>query len=164
MGKYEYEKSYERQIEIIVIGVCAIYVVTELILGYRNNWNPWGQMAVFISAMCSWIFFLAKYKTYDIRAHVTSFASQLIIVVYGIESGDFYQILSLFISLCIVIGLYGVTKALLYPFFAYNILVYYYIVVDKSLVWGSYYWDWGMITRILQGYAVLFVVMYLNYI
>ena len=163
MGKHDYEKSYERQIESIVIGVCAIYVFTELILGYRNNWNPWGQVAVLASAMCSWIFFFGKYQTYDIRANVTSIASQIIIIVYGIECGDFYQILSLFISLCIVIGLYGVTRALLYPFLAYNILVYYYIMVDKSLVWGSYDWDWGMVTRILQGYAVLFVVIYLVY-
>ena len=50
MGKHDYEKSYERQIECIVIGVCAVYVFTELILGYRNNWNPWGQVAVLGSA------------------------------------------------------------------------------------------------------------------
>ena len=163
MGKHDYEKSYERQIEMIVIGVCAIYVFTELLLGYRNGWNPWGQVAVLGSAMCSWIFFFGRYKTFDFRAHVTSIASQIIIIVYGIECGDFYQILSLFISLCIVIGLYGVTKALVYSAIAYNILVFYYIVIDKSLVWGSYTWDWGMVTRILQGYAVLFVVIYLVY-
>jgi len=163
MGKHDYEKSYERQIECIVIGVCAVYVFTELILGYRNNWNPWGQVAVLGSAMCSWIFFFGKYKDYEFRANITSIASQIIIIVYGIECGDFYQILSLFISLCIVIGLYGVTKALIYSFFAYNILVFYYIFIDKSLVWGTYSWDWGMVTRILQGYAVLFVVIYLVY-
>lgn len=161
MGKHDYEKSYERQIETIVIGVCAIYVFTELVLGYRNSWNPWGQVAVLGSAMCSWILFFGKYKSFEFRAHVTSIASQLIIVVYGVECGDFYQILSLFISLCIVIGLYGVTKSLVYPFIAYNILVLYYILIDKSLVWGTYAWDWGMVTRILQGYAVLFVVIYL---
>ena len=161
MGKHDYEKSYERQIECIVIGVCAIYVFTELMLGYRNQWNPWGQVAVLGSAMCSWIFFFGRYKDFEFRANITSIASQIIIIVYGIECGDFYQILSLFISLCIVIGLYGVTKALIYPFLAYNILVFYYIVIDKSLVWGTYSWDWGMVTRILQGYAVLFVVIYL---
>ena len=163
MGKHDYEKSYERQIECIVIGVCAVYVFTELILGYRNNWNPWGQVAVLGSAMCSWIFFFGRYKDFEFRANVTSIASQIIIIVYGIECGDFYQILSLFISLCIVVGLYGVTKALIYPVMAYNILVFYYIVIDKSLVWGTYSWDWGMVTRILQGYAVLFVVIYLVY-
>lgn len=163
MGKHDYEKSYERQIESIVISVCAVYVITELLLGFRNGWNIWGQIAVLVSAMCSWIFFFGKYKDYDTRAHVTSISSQIIIIVYGIECGDFYQILSLFISLCIVVGLYGVTKALIYPVVAYNVLVYYYIVIDESLVWGSYTWDWGMVTRILQGYAVLFVVIYLVY-
>lgn len=163
MGKHDYEKSYARQMESIVIAVCAVYVFTELILGYRNEWNPWGQVAVLGSALCSWIFFFGKYQSYEMRAHVTSIASQVIIVVYGIECGDFYLILSLFISLCIVLGLYGVPKAMIYPFFAYNILVYYYIYVDKSLVWGSYTSDWGMITRILQGYLVLFVVVYLVY-
>ena len=33
MGKHDYEKSYARQMESIVIIVCAVYVVTELFLG-----------------------------------------------------------------------------------------------------------------------------------
>lgn len=163
MGKHDYEKSYDRQMESIVTVICAVYVFTELVLGYRNGWNPWGQVAVLASALCSWIFFFGNYKTFDIRAHVTSLTSQIIIIVYGIECGDFYLILSLYISLCIVLGLYGVPKAMIYPFFAYNILVYYYIAIDKSLVWGSYSSDWGMVTRILQGYLVQFVVIYLVY-
>ena len=163
MGKHDYEKSYARQMESIVIVVCAVYVFTELVLGYRNGWNPWGQIAVLGSALCSWIFFFGKYQSYEIRAHITSIASQVIIIVYGIECGDFYLILSLFISLCIVLGLYGVPKAMIHPFFSYNILVYYYVAIAKSLVWGSYSSDWGMITRILQGYLVLFVVVYLVY-
>ena len=48
MGKYDYLKSYERQIESIVILISSIYCFTELILGYRNSWNPWGQAAVFV--------------------------------------------------------------------------------------------------------------------
>ena len=163
MGKYEYEKSYARQMESIVIIVCAVYVITELFLGYRNNWNVWGQAIVLGSAICSWILFFGKYQDFEVRAHITSITSQVIIVVYGIECKDFYLILSLFISLCIVLGLYGVPKVMIYPFVSYNIVVYYYICIEKSLVWGSYTSDWGMVTRILQGYLVLFVVVYLVY-
>ena len=54
----------------------------------------------------------------------SSFSSQIMIIVYGIECGDFYLILSLFVSLCILLGLYGVTKAMIHPFIAYNVLVY----------------------------------------
>lgn len=163
MGKYDYLKSYERQIESIVVAITSIYCFTELILGYRNDWNQWGQVAVFVGLLSSWVFFFGKYKSFEVRAHVTCFASQVMVLVYGIECGDFYLILSLFISLCILLGLYGVTKAMIYPFMSYNALVLYYIFVAKQLAWGQYSSDLGMITRILQGYLTLFLVIYLVY-
>ncbi len=163
MGKYDYQKSYARQMESIIISICAIYNLTELILGYRNNWNPWGQIAVLGGMLISWIYFFGKYGTYETRAYITTFASQIVIVVYGIECGDFYQLLSLFISLCILLGLYGVPKAMFFPFLAYNAILYYYIFIAQDLLWGSYTSDWGMVTRILQGYLVMFVVFYLVY-
>ncbi|MBQ3559617.1 MAG: response regulator [Agathobacter sp.] len=163
MGKYDYLKSYERQIESIVVAISAIYCFTELILGYRNSWNPWGQIAVLVGLLASGIFFFGKYKTFEVRAHVTCFTSQVMILVYGIECGDFYLILSLFISLCILLGLYGVTQAMIYPFMSYNILVLYYIFIDGQLNWGKYSTDLGMVTRVLQGYLTLFLVIYLVY-
>ncbi len=163
MGKHDYEKSYERQIESIVVAIGAIYWFTELILGYKNDWNPWGQILVLFGLLTSVIFFIGKYQTFEVRAHVTSFTSQIMIVVYGVECGDFYLILSLFISLCILLGLYGVPKAMIHPFFAYSFLVFYYIFIEKQLVWGAYTSDIGMVTRILQGYLTLFLVVYLVY-
>lgn len=163
MGKYDYLKSYERQIESIVVAITTIYCLTELILGYTNSWNPVGQLAVLAGLLLMGIYFFGKYKNYETRAHITCFVSQVVIVVYGIECGDFYKILSLFISLCILLGLYGVTKALIYPFLSYNLLVFYYIFIAKQLNWGIYDTDIGMITRIFQGYLTLFLVIYLVY-
>ena len=163
MGKYDYLKSYERQIESIVIIISSIYSFVELIVGYKNEWNPWGQAAVLAGLLVSWIFFFGQYKSYEVRAHVTSFMSQVVILVYGVECGDFYFILALFISLCILLGLYGVPKSMIYPFLAYNFLVLYYVFVVKQLAWGAYSSDIGMISRVLQGYLTLFVVVYLVY-
>ncbi len=163
MGRYDYLKSYERQIETIVVVITSIYCMVELFLGYRNNWNTMGQFAVLVGLFVMVIFFIGKYKTYELRAHITSFASQVMIMVYGIECGDFYFILALFISLCILLGLYGVTKIMLYPIISYNALVLYYIFVVKQLNWGMYSSDIGMISRVLQGYLTLFIVIYLVY-
>lgn len=163
MGRYDYLKSYERQIETIVMVISSIYSFTELILGYKNSWNPWGQVAVLAGLLVTWVFFFGKYKSFEVRGHVTCFSSQIMILVYGIECGDFYLILSLFISLCILLGLYGVPKAMIHPFIAYNILVWYYIFIKKQLVWGAYTSEIGMVSRILQGYLTLFLVVYLVY-
>ena len=163
MGKYDYLKSYERQIESIVIFISSIYMFTELYLGYKNSWNILGQASVFGCLLVTWVFFFGKYKSFETRAHITCFSSQIMILVYGIECGDFYLILSLFVSLCILLGLYGVPKAMVHPFIAYNILVWYYIFIAKQLTWGAYTSEIGMITRILQGYLTLFLVVYLVY-
>ena len=163
MGRYDYLKSYERQIETIVVAITAVYCITELMIGYSNSWNPLGQLAVVASLLMMGIYFFGKYKSFETRAHVTCFASQVLILVYGIECNDFYKILSLFISLCILLGLYGVTQAMIYPFMSYNVLVGYYIFVAKQLSWGAYDTDVGMVSRILQGYLTLFLVIYLVY-
>lgn len=163
MGRYDYLKSYERQIESIVVAITAIYCVTELMIGYNNDYNPVGQLVVLAGLLLMGIFFFGKYKDFETRAHVTCFASQVMILVYGIECGDFYKILSLFISVCILLGLYGVTKAMIFPFVSYNALVLYYIFVAKQLTWGMYDTDIGMVSRILQGYLTLFLVIYLVY-
>ena len=163
MGRHDYMKSYERQIESIVIFISSIYCFTELILGYKNSWNLWGQAAVLAGLLASWVFFFGKYKSFEVRAHVTCLTSQIMILVYGVECGDFYLILSLFISLCILLGLYGVPKAMVYPFMAYSYLVWYYIFIAKQLVWGAYTSEIGMVTRVLQGYLTLFLVVYLVY-
>lgn len=161
MGKYDYLKSYERQIESIVIIIASIYSFTELILGYQNSWNPWGQISVLGGLLVSWIYFIGKYKSFEVRAHITCFASQVMVLVYGIECGDFYKIQSLFISLCILLGLYGVLNSMIYPTVSYTALVVYYIFVNGQLNWGQYDSDLGMVTRILQGYLTLFLVIYL---
>ena len=129
MGRYDYLKSYEKQIETIVVAITAVYCVTELMIGYSNDWNAFGHFLVLVGLLLMGVFFIGKYKTYEIRAHVTCFVSQVMIMVYGIECGDFYKILSLFISLCILLGLYGVTQAMIYPFLSYNALVLYYIFI-----------------------------------
>lgn len=163
MGKYDYQKSYSRQMESIVISICAVYALTELILGYRNAWNPWGQVAVLASVLVSWVYFFGKYQTYEIRAYVTCAMSQITIFVYAIEINDFYSIISVFISMCILLGLYGIPKAMVFPLLSYSGILYYYIFVNKSLRWGTYSSDIGMVTRILQAYLVMFVVFYLVY-
>lgn len=161
MGKYDYLKSYERQIESIVVGISTMYCFTALLLGYGDRWNPVGLVVILAGLLTMCIFFFGKYKTFEVRAHVSCFVTQLMVFIYGIECGDFYKIMSLFISLCILLGLYGVTKAMIYPFISYNALVLYYVFVVKQLNWGMYDTDLGMITRIFQGYMTLFLVIYL---
>ena len=163
MGKYDYLKSYERQIESIVVAITAVYCFTALILGYGDGWNPWGLVVILTGLFVMGIFFFGKYTTYEVRAHVSCFVSQAMVLIYGIECGDFYKIMSLFISLCILLGLYGVLQAMIYPFIAYNVLVWYYVFIVKQLNWGMYDTDLGMVTRILQGYMTLFLVIYLVY-
>lgn len=163
MGKNDYQKSYTRQIETIVIVIVTVYCITAIILGYKQNWNQIGQIAIMLGTLVSWVMFLAKYATYEIRAYVTSAMSQLVILSYAVAVDDFYATLSVFISLCILLGLYGFPKLILIPTVAYTFMLGYFIFIDKSLVWGSYSSDIGMVTRILQGYLVLFVVFYLVY-
>lgn len=163
MGKHDYEKSYSRQMESIVICLYTVYAITELLLGYSNGWNQWRQMAVLGSMLVAWLIFFGKYQTYEIRAYVVSVMAQVTIFVYAIEIDDFYSVISVFISLCILLGLYGIPKVMLISAISYTGILYYYIFIDKSLVWGSYSSDLGMVTRILQGYLVIFAVFYLVY-
>lgn len=163
MGKYDYQRSYARQIESIVIVICAFYSFTQLFLGHKNNWNPVGQMIVLCGMLISWIYFFGQYQTYEVRAYVTSIMSQITVFMYAAEVGDFYSVISVYLSLCIALGLYGIPKVMTIPLISYTGIVLHCIFIDKSLAWGHYDSDLGMVMRVLQGYLVWFVVFYLVY-
>ena len=163
MGKYDYQKSYARQIESIVIVICAFYSFTQLFLGYKNDWNLVGQMVVLCGMLISWIYFFGQYQTYEVRAYVTSIMSQLTVFMYAVEVGDFYSVISVYLSLCIALGLYGIPKVMTIPLISYTGIILHCIFIDKSLAWGHYDSDLGMVMRVLQGYLVWFVVFYLVY-
>ena len=166
MGKYDYQKSYERQMESIVMIVCAIYTFTELYVGTVNHWNPWGQVVVLAGLLVSWIFFFGKYYSFEARAFIVSITSQIMMFVYAVEVQDFYSIISVYISLCIVMGLYGIPKVMPVALVSYTCMVLYYIFgapEEVRLIFGTYNTDWGMITRICQPYVVIFVVFFLVY-
>ena len=163
MGKDDYKRSYSRQMESIIIILTTIYSLTSLILGYRKGWNELGQSAVFGGMMISWMFYFGKYATYEVRAYVISAMSQVTILAYALAVGDFYSVISVFISMCILLGLYGIPQVLGFPFLAYNLMLYYFFFINKSLSWGATAENMGLITRIFQGYLVMFVVFYLVY-
>ncbi len=163
MGKNDYQKSYTRQIETIVTVIVTIYCATALILGYQQGWNIWGQVAVFGGVMVSWVFYLGKYWTFERRAYLSTGVAQIVVLAYAVAVDSFYSTLTVFISLCVLLGLYGIPKLMLIPTTAYVMMLFYFIFVDKSLVWGSYSSDLGMVTRILQGFLVLFAIFYLVY-
>ena len=89
MGKHDYQKSYARQIEAIVIITCAFYSFTQLFLGYSNGWNSVGQLIVLGGMLVSWIYFFGQYQTYEVRAVVTSIMSQVTVFMYAVEVKDF---------------------------------------------------------------------------
>lgn len=163
MGKHDYQKSYARQIETIVIITCAFYGFTQLFLGYYNGWNPVGQITVLGGMLISWIYFFGQYQTYEVRAIVTSIMSQVTVFMYAAEIKDFYSVISVYLSLCIALGLYGIPKVMTIPLISYTVIVLHCIFVDKTLSWGYYSSDLGMVMRVLQGYLVWFVVFYLVY-
>ena len=163
MGKYDYQKSYSKQIENIAILICSLYSLTELIIGYSNGWNSFGQAVVLCGMIVSWICFLGQYKTYEVRVYITSIIAQITIVIYAIEVKNFYAVISVFLSLCIALGLYGIPKIMTVPLVTYTGIILYCIFVDKTLSWGHYESDWGMIMRVVQGYVGWFVVFYLVY-
>ena len=81
MGKYDYQKSYSRQIESIAILICSFYSLTELIIGYNNGWNLFGQAVVLCGMIVYWICFLGQYKTYEVRVYITSIIAQITSVI-----------------------------------------------------------------------------------
>ncbi len=163
MGKHDYQKSYSKQIETIVIVLTSLYSITQLILGYNQGWNGFGQLLVLGGLMVSWILFFGQYQTYEIRAYVTSATSQMVIFTYAVAVDDFHAVFSVFLSLSIILGLYGLPKAVILPTLSFTSVLYYFAFVDDSLFVGTQAQISGVVTRILQAYMVLFVIFYLTY-
>ncbi len=163
MGKYDYQKSYARQMETIVLIISVIYGLSEVMKAYIAKWNPWAQVFIVACVFYTCMVYVGKYWTYEIRAYVTTGMSLLTMVVYAIEIGNLIEILPTFVSLCILLGLYGIPKVMINSVVAYTLILLYYIFGNHYLNAELFESNKGMPMVIIQGYLVQFVVFYLVY-
>ena len=60
MGKNDYQKSYTRQIESIILAIYSVFNMSQIIIGYQEDWDLWSQMIALGSMLYSWVYFFGQ--------------------------------------------------------------------------------------------------------
>ena len=161
MGKNDYQKSYTRQIESIILAIYSVFNMSQIIIGYQEDWDLWSQMIALGSMLYSWVYFFGQYGSYTKRAYITTIMMQVSMMVYAMHVPSLWNLLSTIIALIIMVGLYGIPKILFIPMLSYSALLYYYGFVMDSMTLGDLSQNLSIFLRIVSGYLVIFVVFYL---
>lgn len=161
MGKNDYLKSRDRQIELIVLAIYTIYNVFVIYCGYTGAWNPYLQLIVVAVLLYPWALYIGKYRTYQSRAYTTTYMCMICLMIYDFQVEKLFDTLTTFMGLVVLIGLYGIPKLLNIMAGLYSLMLVYFILVRESMEFGGTVENMRNLLVIGVVYLVIYVLHYM---
>lgn len=137
MGKKDYLVSREKQVELLVLIIYTVYSVFVIYCSYQREWNPYVQIMVLGILIYPWILYIGKYLSYRHRAYTTAIMCMICLLVYDMHMENLLDLLTTFIALTILVGLYGIPKIISLMAWNYSFLLVYYIFIRKGMFFDS---------------------------
>lgn len=109
-----YEENIARQkgIERINLIMYSMYALNLALCSVEEQWPFWILLIVVILNISLWIIFLKQYKTYPIRALLSTLCMGFTMLIYGLYTSDFWSSFTAFYVIVILIALYGINEYL----------------------------------------------------
>lgn len=132
MEEIKYQKDSQRNIEKLILIIFTVYGIGMFvdIIKVKEEWLPFGILLVLIS---SWIVFIGKYRDYRFRAMFTTVMIQISINLYAIHMEDISPVLFLFITLIILVGLYGIIEVIVISVISSILLFFYHGIILQTI-------------------------------
>ncbi len=155
----EYQRLVQAKIEKIVL---AAYTVYDLWMTYVAIEGGFGSAYILIFNMglfLGWLLYAARRKTYYFRAMAISCIIQAAVVSYVIQMPGLVRSLSLYLTLIILLGLYGIPEIFYTTLVSATVMVVYHVVIWSREAAGD---GAGSMHLLLQVVSVYFVeyIMY----
>ncbi len=133
MEKITYAGDNQRKIERFLLIIFTIYNLFLISEGAKQQWNNWVVYLMVAALSISWIMHIGKYKDYEFRAKLSAIMMQGSMVLYGIHTEEFADILPVFLAFVVFMGLYGVAKIIGLSAVSILIIFVCHAVVIKSI-------------------------------
>ena len=161
MGKNDYLKSRERQIELLVLGIFTFYDIFVLFVGYKKEWNPYLHLTTLLALVYPWVLYIGKYLNYRSRAYTTAYMCMTCLLIYDFQVDNLLDTLTTFIALVVLVGLYGIPNLMKIMAVCYSLMLFYFIFYKQTLIFGGFFANVRNILQICSVYLVVYVIHYM---
>lgn len=161
MGQnFELDTLQKRRIELINIIIYSIYGLTMMYIIFRNDWEPYLFLIIFILMVTGWAMYLAQYRSYRFRTFIVAFIMQISVLIYSLQSGSLPKTLYTIISVSIIMGLYGIPEMSYLSLTSSTLIILLHTFVLKTVNLSTDMDVIHFVFQVLAIYVVQFIVFY----
>lgn len=116
-------------LERLVLLIYTVYSLNLCYAGYLKEWENWIITLMIMGLATSWFVHVSRYKSFSVRALVTTVFLSLTIFFDGIKTDNFLTVLPTFFVITCLIALYGFTELVLLAGANMSILVIRQVII-----------------------------------
>lgn len=134
MGFFNQSKQNERSMERMVIIFYSLYTINLCIGMIRNDAKAWIPGVMIALGVVSWSVFLSNYRTFRIRAALTSVLMQVTVILCAANTGELSAIVPTFMVLTVLVALYGQIRLLWLTLASALFIIFYHGVITDTFM------------------------------
>ena len=159
--KMDLGRENERKVERVVLAVYIVYTIGMAVMSTVLGWGGWVTQVIIAGMVLSIVIYVRKYRNYRFRALFTACMSWMNLILYGINSGSYFSILSTMICMIILLGIYCIPKIVYVAVGASTFLLFYHGLFLHSIHIPADGEGARMVLQILSVYVAEYVTYYL---
>lgn len=137
MGFFNQRKQDQRGIERMVTIFYSLYTINLCIGMIREDARAWLPIVMIAMGLVSWGVFLSGYKTFKIRAAITSVLIQMTVILCAANTDKLSEIAPTFMVLMVLVALYGQIKLLGLPLVSMVFIIFYHGIITDTFTGQS---------------------------
>lgn len=137
MGFFNQRKQDQRGIERMVTIFYSLYTINLCIGMIREDARAWLPIVMIAMGLVSWGVFLSGYKTFKIRAAITSVLIQMTVILCAANTDKLSEIAPTFMVLMVLVALYGQIKLLGLPLVSMVFIIFYHGIITDTFMGQS---------------------------
>ena len=134
MGFLDQSKQNQRSLECFIIIIYSLYTINLCTGMIRNGKAAWIPGVMIVLAVAGWGVFLGNYKTFRIRAALTTVLMQITVILRAANTDDLSKVIPIFMVLTVVVALYGQIRLLWITLASVLFIIFYHGVVRDTFV------------------------------
>ena len=145
----------QRKVERLVLMIFSIYDIAIFTISVVAGWQVWVSALVLAGLIACWIVYSGAYKDFCFRVGFVTGIMQVTIVLYGFHVKEMYSTLLIFITLTVVVGLYGVVEVCSMFYTTLFLVFFYHILVKQRFFVATTDEIFRMVFQMLNGLVAI---------
>ncbi len=150
------KKRKGAEVETFILLMLSIYNIWMALVVARLQWKNAIVFVVSVGVILCWVMAATKYRTYQLRVTIYALTTLISFVFVCMYVSDLFAMFPYFITVMIIIGLFGIENVLGFGFLGITFLLIYHFFMKKTIHLED---DYAIVNGILQIINVYFALI-----